>query len=298
MSTRYSPSQMWQRIAGEMECELADNVTDEVVHSLNRFLAVWEPETNALRYARLALYATATAMTPRQLDILRMIGEQCLSGSKIEVTVAGTKVNFDYLQAALEVDFMAPILSEARRVAEIGAGYGRTCHTVVRAIPHLESYTIVDLPGCLRLSQAYLKRVLSPQEFTKLRFVSNEDVETGLSGADLVINIDSMAEMDADVARNYLDVIDRQATGFYAKNPVGKYDPAAIGVVNAAAPAVTDALVTGLLRDVVDIFDSDAIAAKADDFIAAYKPSPAWQKIANAPAPPWSHYHQALYRKQ
>ena len=295
--TSFGPSEMWRRIGAEMEAEFTGDPASYSIHSLNRFIAVWNPATSGLRYAKTALYLAATQLTARQIEILRAVGPRRLSGGALEVTVAGERINFDYLSVALEVDFMRPLLETATSVMEIGAGYGRTCHGVLKAFPNVRRYVIVDLAPCLALSRAYLRRVLTDAELARVEFRANDDIAGWVADMDLAINIDSMAGMDEPVIRNYFAIVDGMASGFYCKNPVGKYDPSVVGVEAVDSPAVAQALKTGLMREVVDIFDADQVAAKADEFVAAYRPSDAWRVLAHSPAPPWSFYHQALYRR-
>ena len=110
---------------------------------------------------------------------------------------------------------------------EIGAGFGRTCHTLLTLCPAIEEYIIVDLEPMLRLSRAYLQRVV-PR--ANIRFISNSD-EKALEtlNADLAINIDSFQEMPPAVIAFYMTQVVQRAVRFYCKNPVGKYSPAVVG---------------------------------------------------------------------
>lgn len=297
MTGTFDASEMWTRIIAETRLDPSLDLDEDRIREINKHLAGWDPAANGVRYAKTALYLAAQRLEPRHWALLDAIGEKRLR-DPVEVVLGGRSIGFDYLQVVLELDFMAPALNTAKAVIEIGAGYGRTAHGVLITRPDLQRYTIVDLSPCLALSRSYLRRVLPPDLFAKVAFVSNEEVGDGaVMGGDLVINIDSMAEMNAEIVQGYLRLIDRHATAFYCKNPVGKYAPQSIGLPASAISSVatSQAMKTGLLRDLVDIFDDQAIEARSEAFAAAYRPGGDWRLIDASPALPWTYYRQALF---
>lgn len=181
---------------------------------------------------------------------------------------------------------------------EIGAGYGRTCHTIF-ANHDIAEYCVIDLPGTLQLSRKYLAEVLSPQQYEKVVFVPVDAVEESLHGKnfDLCVNVDSMAEMDAGTARAYLALIDEVCTHFYVNNPIGKFLDKSLDDHARGQEAVRLALSTGLLTDVIDIHDNSAVEGQAQKYVTAYRPAAGWTCVADDWAQPWSFYWQALYRK-
>lgn len=115
----------------------------------------------------------------------------------------GCEIDADYLAAVEEWQFLhdADVLDkEVQTVVEIGAGFGRTCHTLLTLAPAIRRYLIIDLEPMLRLARAYLQRVVPNGEVT---FVAHDDnVEIAKIAElrpDLVINIDSFQEMLPEV---------------------------------------------------------------------------------------------------
>jgi putative sugar O-methyltransferase len=293
----YGGSALWDtyhrtRITKDASVDLAGFKSAGV----NFKLGLWNPQTNGVRYLKALIYNLADRLDERGWQRLRRIGGR-ETGAPIAVRRHGELVCMDYLQAVLELEFMAHHVDlDGAAVLEIGAGYGRTCHAVL-ANHDVATYSIVDLDNSLELARAYLRQVLGA-DFAKVRFVSAGDLDSALGDArfDLCVNIDSFAEMDPDTVRNYLALIAGRCRHLYVKNPVGKYlDPSLDGHAEGQE-LVAMALRTGLLRDVIDIHDSEAVREQSAKFVAAYRPGPGWTSVADAWAPPWSYYWQSLYR--
>lgn len=297
MADKYGGSSLWNeyhqtRITKEASVDL----TGFKSAGVNFKLALWNPQTNGVRYLKSLIYHLAGQLDEPGWQRLRRIGGRD-TGAPIAVRMHGELVCMDYLQAVLELDFMARhVALDGATVVEIGAGYGRTCHAIL-ANHDLAAYYIVDLDNSLELARAYLREVLG-EDFAKVRFVPAGDLDAALAGLrfDLCLNVDSFAEMDGDVVRDYLAFIAGHCRNLYVKNPVGKYlDPSLDGHAEGQ-DLVAMALRTGLLRDVIDIHDSEAVRAQAVKFVEAYRPAPGWATVAAGWAPPWSYYWQALYR--
>jgi putative sugar O-methyltransferase len=295
---RYGGSPLWEtyhrtRITKESSVDLTGFKSDGV----NFKLALWNPQTNGVRYLKALIHNLAERLDETGWERLRRISGR-ETGAPIAVRTHGELVCMDYLQAVLELDFLARhVTLDGASVLEIGAGYGRTCHAVL-ANHDVAGYCIVDLENSLDLARAYLGAVLDRDTFAKVRFVRAESLDHTPAGLrfDLCLNIDSFAEMDPAVVGNYLAFIAGRCRSFYVKNPVGKYlDPSLDG--HAEGPElVAMALRTGVLRDVIDIHDSEAVRAQSVRFVDAYRPAPDWTPVADEWAPPWSYYWQALYR--
>ena len=295
MTETFHESGMWRKLHAELLNDPdAIDLEDFKVGGVNDRLAGWNIPANSMRWFKTLLFNAAQATDPRILGFLDRIANRDLGGP-VQVTIEGRKVCMDYLQAIHELAFLEEVLVSAKRVVEIGAGYGRTCHSVVSAFKNIERYTIIDLPPCLRLSQRYLQRVLDPADFAKIAFVRNDELAAADLVNDLTINIDSMAEMDAEVVRSYLGVIARNSGHFYAKNPVGKFSPESVGVARPQSVEVNLALTVGPLTEVLDIFDTAARESHVDNFLAAYCPAPNWTTLKHGWAVPWSYYHNAVF---
>lgn len=263
-------------------------------------ICLWNPQTNGVRYLKSLIYCLASQLPEAELAGLDKIGGRSL-GRPITVRYRGREICLDYLQALLEAGFIerGGFDFDSARVLEIGGGYGRTCHTLLCRHEEIAKYHILDLAEMFRVSNPYLSSVLPRRLLNKVVFTPIEAYSAlKLEMFDLALNIDGFNEMDETVVAGYLDYIDRHADWFYTKNPVAKYlDPELDGHW-AGKQAVEEALSAGILRDVIDVFDSEQVEQKIAGFLKAHLPGPSWTRVRHAVAAPWSYYHQALYRKK
>lgn len=262
---------------------------------LNFRIALWDPKSRGPLYLKTLLHELCGSLSKANWQALNKVKNRDF-GNPITVKYQGQEACLDYIQAVLELEFIAQHVNlKGLDILEIGSGYGRTSHTVLSNVS-VGSYTIVDLDQCLGLTRKYLGQVLDEESLDKVRFIPASEFD-GLQDSkfDLCLNIDSFAEMDAPVVLQYLDYIDRQCHYFYVKNPVGKYLPELASANQVSPASVEKALKTGLLRDVVDRFDSDAIVDQSLKFVDVYKPSDNWECIDSQQARPWSWYWQALF---
>jgi putative sugar O-methyltransferase len=298
MTQKYRGSDLWEtyhrtRITKEASAELDDFKSGDV----NFKLGLWNPRTNGVRYLKELIYNLCDRLDEAGWQRLgRISGREV--GSPIAVRRNGEMVCLDYLQAVLELEFMDRHLTlDGATVLEIGAGYGRTAHTLL-SNHEIAAYYVVDLENSLDLARAYLGRVLWPEDFARIRFLPAEELDGELRSTsfDVCLNIDSFAEMDPEIVRNYLALVAENAQALYVKNPVGKYLDPGLDDHADGEEVVAMALRTGLLRDVIDIHDSEAVRRQADRFVAAYRPAPGWTCAGAEWAPPWSYYWQSVYR--
>jgi putative sugar O-methyltransferase len=220
----YDASDMWKRIHSErFPSDPAACIDDFKSGDVNFKIAVWDPRTSGLRYLKTLIFNLCAGLQSSHWEALSRIQNRS-TGKPITIRYRNEDVCMDYLQAVLELQFIAPhVPLNGAHVLEIGGGYGRTCHAFL-SNHSLASYTIVDLAPCLALARVYLVRVLSPDQFACIRFCSVDDFAR-LSNPSwtLCLNIDSFAEMDENVVKSYLHSIDTTCDWFYVKNPVGKY---------------------------------------------------------------------------
>jgi putative sugar O-methyltransferase len=293
------PSAQWERILENwVTADAGTDLRNFRSDTRNYNLALWNPEVNGVRYFKTLVFNVASALGDDDWARLRKISNR-EAGNPLTVLVNGEAVDLDYLQAVLELGFIDPHIElNGARVMEIGAGYGRTAHTMLSNYD-LAEYWIVDLTNTLGLSRAYLRAVLDDEQFAKMRFVDVADLEQVVHapGFELCINIHSMTEMIPRIVRDYLDLIDRKCTGFYVKNPVGKFLDKQLDGHHKGSEAVQAALKSGPITTVLDVFDSDAIEAAVPNYIRVYTPGQAWNCTDNARAYPLSYFWQALYQK-
>ncbi|WP_062346004.1 putative sugar O-methyltransferase [Herbidospora yilanensis] len=295
---RYGQSPQWARINRTSLALDALDLATFKSSKVNYKISLWNPEANGLRYLKTLTYNLAADLSPENRARLARIRNRDV-GAPITVTVDGDRVCLDYLQAVHELEFVSrSVKLDGARVLEIGAGYGRSCHAVL-SNHDVAEYVIVDLENCLTLTRDYLRAVLTPAQFGRVRFLGIDEVDdlVGGPGFDLCLNIDSFAEMNEETARNYLTVIDTVATAFYTKNPVGKYLDYSLDRQYDGEEAVRLALGSGLLRDIVDVHDASAVREHAARFVSVYRPGPGWTLVEDGWARPWTFYWQALYTR-
>lgn len=297
--TKPSPSSQWQRI-NETSLQDAASLSLETFKSAaaNHKLAIWDPAKNGVRFLKELIFNLCEHLTPRQWELLRAVGNRDV-GAPYAITYDGELVCLDYLQAVFEVGFMERHFRFAdAAVLEIGAGYGRTAHTLL-ANHAIAEYVIVDLDKALVLAKRYLERVLPAAAFARLRFVPVEEFDSlDAKSFDCCLNIDSFAEMDAEIVHFYLDYIRSHCAGFFSKNPVGKYLDKSLDGHHDGAEAVRLALKSGILRDIIDIYDNAAVRKQALKFVEAYAPGPEWRCVDQGGGRPWSFYWQAAYVRE
>jgi hypothetical protein len=118
------------------------------------------------------------------------------------------------------------------RVLEIGAGLGRTAYYA--DLLGIADYTIVDIPLSNVAQADFLGRALGPDRVTlvgeepesggrRIRIWGPDFLATTDERFDVVLNVDSLTELDRDVARRYVDFAARRARVFVSINP--EYHP-------------------------------------------------------------------------
>ncbi|OLF14441.1 hypothetical protein BLA60_04810 [Actinophytocola xinjiangensis] len=297
---QFGASPLWARYS-------QTTVTEELATDLTEFksspenkLSMWDPAVNGVRYVRSLIFHIGMALSEQNLTRLRAINNRRV-GSPITVHINGEPMCMDYLLGVHELDFIAPhVALDGARVLEIGAGFGRTCHTLL-SNHDIASYTIVDLPSTLALSRAYLTEVLTPEQLSRMSFVTIDEAEAlfAVSRFDLAINIDSFAEMTPETVTSYLAAIDGTCRWFYSVNPVGKYYDPTLDGHSYGPELVNMAMATGprTLHEVIDISHSDQVRAKVPAYLDAYRPGAAWQSVADDHHLAYTHYWQGLFRK-
>ena len=292
----YGPNEFWNIIN-------ANNLNKDSLEDLDRFkssginykISIWNPGTNGTRYLKSLVYNLCANLSEDNWRRIFNIRNREV-GTPITVRYNNTDICMDYLQAVHEVEFVGKNLEvDGLSVMEIGGGYGRTCHAFL-SNHNIRKYTLVDLDNALMLSSRYLKKVLTTECFSKLRFVPISEFNNKFDvDVDLAINIDSFAEMSASTVESYLKFINGNCNHFYVKNPVGKYFDKSLDNHSQGNEVVNLVLKTGILLDIIDVFDNEAIRQQVPKFIEGYRPGSKWTCINDSWAIPWSYYWQAFY---
>jgi len=293
-------SELWTSITSS----LFSKVDEEFIQNFrgpggaNARLAAWDPYDKSMRYYKFLLFNIARKKNDDFFNAYKKLNKTEV-GNPVTVKISKCNIDIDYLFSIEEFLFLREHLNlqEVRNIVEIGAGFGRTCHGLLSLIHNVEEYTIVDLPEILQLSSVYLKRVI-PDHFDKIRFIENVD-ENAIKrlSPDLVINIDSFQEMPPEVIDNYMDNLIVKSRMFYSKNPIGKYDPVNVGLMDLIPDELFDVYALGYCQDVYDIFDEDALREGRGKYCIAYRPGADWQLLADSPVEIFPYLHNALYRK-
>ncbi|MBL9140705.1 MAG: putative sugar O-methyltransferase [Phycisphaerae bacterium] len=262
--------------------------------AVNSRLASWDPGHRSHMFFKHMLLNTAASESDLFYECFDRLGDTSM-GDPLTIECRGRRIDLDYLLAAQEAALLRAAGVKLASVAEVGAGFGRTCHALVRNFA-LDRYTIVDLPETLAISSRYLKAVLTPAEFDRVQFVANTDA-ANVAESDLWVNIDSFAEMEPGVVRAYQAQVAAKGRWFYCRNPVCKYTPEMIGAAGVSKSAMEAALQSGLCREVADIYSETALAPHRVEAEQLYRPAPGWKTLVNEPSLPYRYYQHLLFAK-
>jgi len=273
-------------------------------NAINFKISLFDPAHNGMRYLRTLIHCLCKSLSPENWERIKATKNRNLLGNPVTVRCNDEDVCLDYLQAVFELEFIQDSLGtgDIRRILEIGAGYGRTCHVIVSNHP-VKEYYILDLDNCLRISNNYLKAVLDPLQFSKIHFVSADNIDSIADlKFDLCINIDSFGEMPMETVRYYLDYINKHCGYLYVKNPVcnplaSPYIKVSSGraafknrICNLISRVITN---DTAIPEVIDIFNTDAVKAQVEKYIRIYCPGTGWKCVADKGAVPWSYLCQS-----
>ncbi|MFJ2558040.1 MULTISPECIES: putative sugar O-methyltransferase [unclassified Streptomyces] len=298
MGAQPQVNELWKYIGeNEVNEDRIGDLADFKRSQVNYRLTCFDVRTNGVRYLKTLVYNLAGQLSADDWERLRRITGREL-GQPYSVTYDGEQVCLDYLRAVRDLEFIGKNVElDGARVLEIGAGYGRTCHTLM-SNQDIAAYTIIDLPTTMALSRKYLRTVLSEEQFGKVTFIPIDELETAPlgDGFDLAINIDSLAEMDRGTFGYYMALIAGRCRFFYTNNPVGKYMDKSLDDHARGEDALARALDAGPLTEVIDVHDNRAVRGQAGKFVDAYRPGSGWSCVADEWAAPFTWYWQALFQ--
>ena len=197
----------------------------------------FNPASAAIYKIYVAMLADMVEQTDK-LGLLDKLSEPDV-GNPFVITHKGRRVSQDLCNSIHE--FYSSTSASDRnkpgfRIAELGAGYGRLGQVYLSALPNA-SYTVIDIPPALYVSQRYLSEVFPQEKIFKFReFSSFAEVKKEYESSrvrflaahqiellpkdqfDLFSNISSLHEMTKEQIENYLKHIDRLTRGtFYSK---------------------------------------------------------------------------------
>lgn len=292
-------SELWENLSQN----LFNNIDDEFISHFreadgpNSRLAAWGPFDKSARYFKFLLWNTLSHKSSDFFEAFKLLKNTDI-GNPMSVRYHGVTVDIDYLLSVDEYMFLreSGIEKDISSIVEIGAGFGRTPHALLSLLPHVESYSIVDLPEVLNLSKAVLKKVV-PEHFHKIKFFNALEDEWKNCNTDLVINIDSFQEMSPETIHVYLKFIKENSKYFYCKNPICKYSPESIGLDSSKIDNFDDVFKLGLCTTKIDIFDEEELIETRKEYIENYCPGSEWALSNTQPLEIFSYLQHALYTR-
>ncbi len=188
---------------------------------------------NAFIYKTYVAYLYDFVKTFDRLNILATIKEPSL-GNPFLIKYAGKEISQDLCNSVFEFYSIFNHLKIQKKIniAELGAGYGRTAYVFLKTLPTC-TYTIIDIPPALYLSQEYISRVFPKEkvfsyrsfssyskikkefESSRIRFLMPHQIELiPKKSFDLFINISSLHEMYISQIKNYFIQMNRLVSGY------------------------------------------------------------------------------------
>jgi|TARA_R110000824_G_scaffold6775_6_gene31314 putative sugar O-methyltransferase len=124
-------------------------------------------------------------------------------------------ITMDLLISLWEINRMEKVVdfNKIKSVTEIGAGYGRTLHAILKKYPHLKC-DIIDIEPAMNVSKHYLKETLPSANIT---WNFPEQIDK-LTDVDLVYCISGFCEMPMDIVKIYFDYVNKNSKYFYFKH--------------------------------------------------------------------------------
>ena len=303
MKNKYNQSDLWESIfINNIDRLSRENLSNfRKSGNINNRISAWDPQEKSVRYFKTLLMKFCSDLdvdfSKNDLDFYKFVSQikkQNL-GSPITVNYSQLKLSIDYALSMEEILFINEHMHNISNILEIGAGFGRTCHSFLSTYSHIKQYIICDLPEMLNFSSMYLKEVLSKKLFEKILFIENDKIEK-IEQVDLTININSFQEIQKNVVKNYMKVISTKSSFFFCKNPICKYHPEVIGLEIKNKKEYENALSLGLCNDVADIFNNVEMKSVQQKYIKSYKPEN-FNLLKDKKSDLWWQYHSVLYKK-
>ncbi len=290
-------SQLWIRTQNQMSGYVFDD------HFFTNFLspefpefakfASWSPLEPTYRYFKGFLYNLVRNKQGDFFENYKRIGLTGL-GNALTVVSHGTSVNLEYLTAIEEFDFLneSMDLGAVKQVVEIGTGYGRTAHTLLRLRPNIERYFAIDLPQTWELARGYLERV-APDLLDKIVFLDYRYPDSWEQlRPDLTLNVDGFHAMTRSALDLYRTSLLVNSRFVYVKNSVCKYEPSAIGL---KIDVPKDLFENGLMTEIADIFNEDELVELRIKYERRYRPSIDFDIISARSSESFGFFQHVLY---
>lgn len=253
-------------------------------HSTLEIFSTWSPYNRGLIYHNFLIF---NYLNNFPKDKFIKIFKQCKIknlGNPPSINFENNNITFDDCWTIEEIQFLKKQKRKFKNIIEIGAGYGRSSHSIINFF-NIENYVIIDLKNINLLSKNYLSNNLPISQFKKIKFIDFENFNfdqnyfenilklINIKKFDLVINIDSFQEMEKPLIKNYLSYFSRISKNFYFKNTVAKYFPKDMidhKAIKKKPPKNVKNL--GFQNKLINIFDNNMVEYCANIASKSYNP--------------------------
>jgi SAM-dependent methyltransferase len=130
------------------------------------------------------------------------------------------------VQALYQAWKISKLVSPGSRIAEIGAGLGRTCFYAYQL--GFRDYTIIDIPMTAVAQANFLGRILGPDAValhgeggSGIRILPPDGFLNSTRTYDLIVNVDSLTEVGRTAAESYSKAISSRASALLSINHEG-----------------------------------------------------------------------------
>jgi hypothetical protein len=289
------PSSLWSDLKGNFDYNSKEALESfRRPNSPNNRLASWDPTDPTSRHFKFLIWNKCEEMSDRFFEILAAIPRRDI-GNPVSIAYRGQSVDIDYALSVDECLFLESNSLKPNTIIEVGAGFGRTAHSILSIFPSVTEYIIVDLPEVLQLSRLFLSEVLSPAQFKRVKFFNALADWSELSSRtfDLFINIDSFQEMDSEVILDYEKKLMRNSSHVYLKQPIGKYRPEEFDIPTPKKRA--DVLELGLSREVFTLCDEKEYRRQLERHLKNYSFSGRYKLLSHTRCSFFHFYEHSLY---
>lgn len=241
----FGPSVIWENAYNTMILNAIQSIDDEgefidYITGRNTFTCP-TPITDPAFRLLVDKYLAYFRQTGQPLDGMpREVAESALVSNASATELEGRRISTMFLHHLSEVLRIKEFVPDARKIVEIGGGFGGQAR-LARLIFPLRTYVIVDLVNSLYCSYVYISanfpeaKILFVEDPAQVREIDNYDFAfvpteyvNALKGiqTDLIVNTSSLGEMvqrDVDAFMQFINV-DADTRYFYSVNRYARFE--------------------------------------------------------------------------
>ena len=228
------------------------SVTFKQKKSLTNFFSGYAEAESDFRVVQTALFNTAN-------ERLLQFSESEIGNPKEQFNFDGKRYSRSSLNYLMALSCLGKFtdLSQIQSVLEIGGGFGTLGEIISKSWPARCQYINFDIPPICNISSYYLSQVSSSfsgleeienindfsfSDISEVNVAANWKIENFKDTIDLFVNLISFQEMEPDVIKNYLDLVEKFKPVFILLRHIreGKQqrsDHSKIGVIKPTKPA-------------------------------------------------------------